>query len=365
MHNTYLWLLVTLLFVAGLLSPASIASAEVPGPTQAMRASAVIRDRLVSHQMVDVASQRAEGRVLEEVPLSTAQGTPELIVARARFDAQANTPPTISDLPNQEVPINGSALGVIDLWAFAGDTEDADEELTFTINNAPTTEAGVSIDGNRYVDINPATDWTGETEVEIQVEDTGGLTDSDTFRVTVEPYSVYLPLVMKRYPPIPDTPVLNPINNPDGDGTYAVSWSTAYLAETYVLQEDDNAAFSSPTQRYSGSSTSWNASGKSPGTYYYRVKASNTWGDSSWSNVRQVTVSPPRSEVYVQNDTGGKLCYEVYGTGIGERCFSSGRHFYGSFPSGTYRWHASARCGSASGSEYYPAREFVHRFWCG
>ncbi|MGC9347780.1 MAG: hypothetical protein ACP5JG_06550 [Anaerolineae bacterium] len=180
----------------------------------------------------------------------------------------------------------------------------------------------------------------------------------------VDTHVVLLPLVMKRCPPIPDTPVLNAIHNPDGDGYYAVSWGAAYLADTYVLQEDDNAAFSSPTQRYSGSGTSWNASGKSPGTYYYRVKAVNAWGDSGWSNTEQVTVSPPMASVSVQNDTGGTLCYEIDGTGIGERCYSSGTHFYGSFPAGTYTWHASARCGSAGGTKYYGAGKYTHRFWC-
>ena len=106
-------------------------------------------------------------------------------------------------------------------------------------------------------------------------------------------YGVYLPMASRRWPPFPDTPVLNPISNPDGDGNYTVSWEQAYLAETYVLQEDDSAAFSSPTTRYSGNDTSWNATDKAAGTYYYRVKARNDAGDSAWSNVRSVIVLPP------------------------------------------------------------------------
>jgi hypothetical protein len=179
-----------------------------------------------------------------------------------------------------------------------------------------------------------------------------------------DPYRVILPVVLKRWPPIPDVPVLNPISNADGDGSYTVSWSTAYLATTYVLEEDDNAAFSSPTQRYSGYSTSWSVTGKVPGTYYYRVKARNSWGDSGWSNIQSVGVVPPRAYVYVQNDTGSQLCYEVYNTGIGQRCFASGTAFYGSFPSGTYSWRASASCGSISGTRYYAPGTVVHRFYC-
>ncbi|MGD9030735.1 MAG: DNRLRE domain-containing protein, partial [Anaerolineae bacterium] len=301
-----------------------------------------------------------------------------------------NTPPTLSDLPDQDVPMNGSADNAIDLWAYADDAEDGDDALSFTITNDPATEAGVSIDGDRYIDINPTADWTGETEVQIQVEDTGGLTDSDTFQVSVQgtevtvsvsgnqfcsgrdsgvkrcfdietdaavrfyfsgaerngmpledllvfhyidewteepgPYTrggagdgqyveaqnvddfslfaldsagggfIYLPLVLRRYPPIPDIPVLNAISNPDGDGNYTVSWKTASLADEYVLEEDDNRGFSSPTERYSGPGLSWDATGKAPGTYHYRVKARNAYGDSGWSNIESVAVAMPELE---------------------------------------------------------------------
>jgi hypothetical protein len=137
----------------------------------------------------------------------------------------------------------------------------------------------MSLSGSGWTDMGA----THDTDVAIRLRTSAG-------EPVLPERFVYLPLVLRRSPPIPDIPVLNPINNPDGDGNYTVSWSTAYLANTYSLQEDDNAAFSSPTTRYTGSGTSWNATGKAPGTYYYQVKASNAWGDSSWSNVRQVTV---------------------------------------------------------------------------
>jgi len=98
---------------------------------------------------------------------------------------------------------------------------------------------------------------------------------------------------MNRWPPIPDTPTLNAINN-SGGGNYTVSWNAASGADTYTLQEADDAAFSSPVVAYGpGSGLSWSASGKAAGTYYYRVKASNSYGDSGWSNVQSVFVQPP------------------------------------------------------------------------
>ncbi len=316
-----------------------------------------------------------------------------------------NTAPIISGLPDKTVPTNGSADNAIDLWTYASDAEDASSVMTYTIINSPIISAGVNVDSNRYIDIDPATDWTGVTEVEVQVQDTGGLTDTDTFQVTITdtgvitnvtvsvsgnqfcagrtsgvercyditpaaaldatvrfylteaernsltlgdllafhydgdwieepgPYSsggtgdaqyvqvqnvddfsrfalgteadtsgtIYLPIILKRYPPVPYTPVLNAISNSDNDGNYTVDWDTADLADTYTLQEDDNSAFSSPTTRYTGANTSWSASNHAVGTFYYRVKATNSWGDSGWSNVRSVKVSPP-TKFYATED---------------------------------------------------------------
>ncbi len=90
----------------------------------------------------------------------------------------------------------------------------------------------------------------------------------------------------------PAVPVLNPISNPGGVGNYTVSWNAAILADTYTLQEDDTAAFSSPTTQYTGPGTSWAASGQPARTYYYRVKATNVAGDSGWSNIQATTVFP-------------------------------------------------------------------------
>jgi hypothetical protein len=110
---------------------------------------------------------------------------PVTVPVTMHVSSTANTAPTIAGLPNQSLPVNGSADNAIDLWAYASDVEDADADLTLSIVNSPVVSAGVSIDSNRYIDINPATDWSGTTDVEVQVQDTGGLTDTDTFQVTV------------------------------------------------------------------------------------------------------------------------------------------------------------------------------------
>jgi hypothetical protein len=133
------------------------------------------------------------------------------------FTEIANTPPNISGLPDQELRTGSSADGAIDLWTYADDAEDADASLSFRIKNAPAAEAGVSLDGHRYVDINPQAGWTGTTEVEIEVEDTGGLTDSDIFEVTVTGSIVYLPICLKEHDPSAPTPT--PTETPDWSPT--------------------------------------------------------------------------------------------------------------------------------------------------
>lgn len=105
----------------------------------------------------------------------------------------------------------------------------------------------------------------------------------------------YLPLLAKSFPMTLDAPSLNPISNADGDGNYSVNWSSPAGTDTYRLQEDDNAAFSSPSEAYVGANTSTSLSGKAVGTYYYRVRGENAYASSGWSNVEStaVTVIPP------------------------------------------------------------------------
>jgi hypothetical protein len=117
----------------------------------------------------------------------------------------------------------------------------------------------------------------------------------DTATVQTVIYYVYLPIIIKHWPPIPYTPVMNAIDNTDGDGDYVVSWNTADLADYYLLQESSAPTFSGSVPVYTGSNTDWSASSKSPGLRYYRVRATNTWGDSDWSDVRSVYVRPPNT----------------------------------------------------------------------
>ncbi len=114
--------------------------------------------------------------------------------------AAANTAPNISNLPDRIVDVNGTADNTIDLWAYAGDAQTPVSELAFSIANAPNPNAGITIDSNRYIDITPAADWSGETDVTIRVTDLQGMQDTDTFLVRVtELFSIHLPLVLRGW----------------------------------------------------------------------------------------------------------------------------------------------------------------------
>jgi hypothetical protein len=80
---------------------------------------------------------------------------------------------------------------------------------------------------------------------------------------------------------VPDIP--NSITYPENsDGNFTVKWSSANGATSYVLQRAPDVSFSSGVTVYVGIVTSYDESGLEDGTYYYRVKATNNYGESDW-----------------------------------------------------------------------------------
>jgi hypothetical protein len=138
--------------------------------------------------------------------IGTPTGTPTATdTFRVSVTAPANTAPTLGSLPDQSLPMNSSLDPAIDLWAYAADAEDADADLAFTISNTPAMGAGVTLTANRYIAIHPTSGWSGTTQVEVQVQDTGGLMATDTFSVSVagddssNPSNfIYLPIILRN-----------------------------------------------------------------------------------------------------------------------------------------------------------------------
>jgi hypothetical protein len=100
---------------------------------------------------------------------------------------------------------------------------------------------------------------------------------------------------------VPGRPTLEPISNADCDGDYTVRWSAVGCADEYVLLEDDNRNFTSPTE-YVVSGTSWSANDKPGGTtYWYCVKGRNAVGESNCSNKEQTKVCLPE-KLWISRD---------------------------------------------------------------
>ena len=101
---------------------------------------------------------------------------------------------------------------------------------------------------------------------------------------------IYLPSILRNWPPFPGVPTLYAIDNPDGLRSYTIRWSSALHAGSYVLEEATDTAFADAHQIYAGSSTSRTVSERMTGRHYYRVKGRNAWGDSDWSVVQSADV---------------------------------------------------------------------------
>ncbi|WP_455392606.1 NosD domain-containing protein [[Eubacterium] cellulosolvens] len=88
----------------------------------------------------------------------------------------------------------------------------------------------------------------------------------------------------------PFTPQLLDPGEVDSDGDYSILWSKSFLSTGYILEEDTNESFSSPTMIFTGSELDFNITRKENGTYFYRVKAFNQYGESKWSNIVDIIV---------------------------------------------------------------------------
>jgi len=135
---------------------------------------------------------------------------------------------------------------------------------------------------------------------------TYGPEDSIVISVRNSIHYVYMPLVMRRWPPVPYAATLTTTATAVRGGNYTLGWSYSHAQyppssdSSYELQEAANNTFSnlmvlcSPQTTICGATRNLTIGlGKTPGTYYYRVRAWNNYGAGEWSNVIQVVVTAP------------------------------------------------------------------------
>jgi len=204
--------------------------------------------------------------------------------------------PSLSGLPNQVFDQSTSRPSTIDLWDYAWDAQTDASGLTYTIEGTPPAGAGVTLDGNRTVTVNPSPNWCGGTDVTVRATDPGGLWDEDTFRVAVS-WSCPGPVAM------PGAPVLiAPVDGRTAQGdapTFA--WHEVGGAQVYQIQVDDvyeghPADFARPELDETVAGTEYVlAAGLSAGTYAWRVRAVNGAEVGDWSEGWAFTVptTPP------------------------------------------------------------------------
>ena len=94
------------------------------------------------------------------------------------------------------------------------------------------------------------------------------------------------------------------------DPTPDFDWSAVSGATSYQIQVDNNSTFSSPEINVTTGSSSYTpSSALAPGTYYWRVRGSNTCGDGPWSAVRTFTIlAPPPAPSLLTPSNGSSTC---------------------------------------------------------
>lgn len=123
---------------------------------------------------------------------------------------------------------------------------------------------------------------------------------------------IHLPIIMRRWPPVPYAPILAGTGDPLWDAPVRLDWAAeaplvTYPIETYTVEESLSSDFST-ADSYTVLTTSvpYTVPAKpfgTMGTYFYRVRAQNAWGPSEWSNVVSALLLSQRDE-FTHPETG-------------------------------------------------------------
>ncbi|HNT73767.1 MAG TPA: fibronectin type III domain-containing protein [Anaerolineae bacterium] len=117
------------------------------------------------------------------------------------------------------------------------------------------------------------------------------------------PRIIYLPLVIRRYPLLPPTPVLDASGE---NHTVILTWSSVITdvpVSYYEVQESLVVDFSS-LNAYTTTELGLVFSDKPFATYHYRVRGVNGWGNGAWSNVVTVVLLDAFFDDFDDSSTG-------------------------------------------------------------
>ncbi len=163
--------------------------------------------------------------------------------------------------------------------------------------------------------IPPNADGITEATIITATSQTSPTVQATVTDTTIIAFRLYLPLVLKRWPPVPYKPTLNPITIEGCDGNHSVSWveQPSRLATTYTLQEAaDNACGVAPHVVCSTTQQSCDIGPTLAGTHYYCVRGENSWGYGEWSEMEPATVLPPAPPyLHSDYDADGDGSYKI------------------------------------------------------
>lgn len=96
-----------------------------------------------------------------------------------------NDPPTFAAIPEVALDEDTTLPQALDLWSYATDVETAPSGLAFGLLGVSAPAVGAILEGNRHLALAPQPDWSGLSEVTVQVADPEGATATAVIPVTV------------------------------------------------------------------------------------------------------------------------------------------------------------------------------------
>jgi hypothetical protein len=104
---------------------------------------------------------------------------------------------------------------------------------------------------------------------------------------------------------VPSAPGFLNVPSTSSTGNYSLDWGLSSGATLYELEESTDAGFTSTVQVFLGASASFAVTGRTNGTYYYRVRGVNAVGMSGWTNgPNGCTVTVTQASLHVDAGAG-------------------------------------------------------------
>ena len=125
-----------------------------------------------------------------------------------------------------------------------------------------------------------------------------GIGDTNIPHLGVDNYPL---MNLRKWSLVPWTPFLYNPKILDNYGSFQLFWSNCFFANESLLQEANDDYFNSPYNIYKVKDFKHILRNKENGTYYYRVKLKNEYGESAWSNIVGITIDwPPDIPKYLK-----------------------------------------------------------------